>query len=79
MSSEITEKLENAEYNLEALKSYKSYLEVVEDAIHDAQSEHPDYGHLPYPCTHEIEECLSAVDEKIEKIQDILDMVDELE
>ena len=79
MSSEITEKLENAEYNLEALKSYKAALEVVEDAINDAQCEHPDYGHLPYPCTSEIEECISAVDEKIDTIQDILDMVDELE
>mgnify|MGYP003125371457 CR=1 FL=1 len=79
MSSEITEKLENAEYNLEALKSYKAALEMVEDAIHDAQSEHPDYGHLPYPCTSEIEECISVVDEKIDTIQDILDRVDELE
>ena len=79
MSSDIIEKLENAEYNLECLKSYKDALEVVEDAMHDAQAEHPDYGHLPYPCTSEVEECISAVDDMIQKIQDIIEMVDELE
>ena len=78
MSSYLT-KIENAEYNLEALKSYKAALEIVEDAIHDAQSDHPDYGHLPYPCTSEVEECISAVDEKIMTIQEILDRVDMLE
>ena len=79
MSSDITQKLENAEDNLEALRAYKEALERVEDAIHDAQSDHPDYGDLPYPCTSEIEDGIAAVDEKIETIQEILDMVDELE
>lgn len=79
MSSYITQKLENAEDNLEALKSYRAALELAEDAIHNAQSEHPEYGSLSYPCTGEVEDCIAEVEDQITKIEDLLEMVDDLE
>ena len=80
MSSHLAEKVEQAQENLEALEAYLDVLERVEDAIHEAQSEHPDIDgvDLPYPCTSEIEECISEAEEQKTRIEEVLEAVDNL-